>query len=343
MALPNEMVAAMLAEYAELLQISGSDPFRARNYEKAAKSVAGFSGDVSLLDATSLRQIPGVGPSIAAKITEFQQTGTINALEELRATVPDGVREMTKIPALGPKRAFQLYRELGIGSVAELSAAIDQGRLRDLRGFGPRSEDKLRHGIELARSLGQRVPLNVASDVAERIVAVIGAVPGCQRCEHAGSLRRFAETIGDVDVLAAASDSGPLMRKIVELPEVTEVVARGDTKTSVRVSTGHHAQGGSIGVDLRVVPPGVLGRRPAVLHRLAGAQRGRARDRGAQEAQAVRVRPVRRVQRRPDRQRDRGGGLRQARDGVGTAAAAREHRRGPGRAARRAARARAGR
>ncbi len=231
--------------------------------------MAGFSGDVSLLDATSLRQIPGVGPSIAAKITEFQQTGTINALEELRATVPDGVREMTKIPALGPKRAFQLYRELGIGSVAELSAAIDQGRLRDLRGFGPRSEDKLRHGIELARSLGQRVPLNVASDVAERIVAVIGAVPGCQRCEHAGSLRRFAETIGDVDVLAAASDSGPLMRKIVELPEVTEVVAHGDTKTSVRVSTGHHAQGGSIGVDLRVVPPGCWG---AALQYFTGSQ-----------------------------------------------------------------------
>ncbi len=183
--------------------------------------------------------------------------------------MPDGVREMTKIPALGPKRALQLYRELGIGSVAELSAAIDEGRLQDLRGFGPKSEGKLRHGIELARGLGQRVPLNVAADVAERIVAVIGAVPGCQRCEHAGSLRRFAETIGDVDVLAAASDSGPLMRKIVELPEVTEVVAHGDTKTSVRVSTGRPAQGGSIGVDLRVVPPECWG---AALQHFTGSQ-----------------------------------------------------------------------
>jgi DNA polymerase (family 10) len=250
----NEVVAELLQEYADLLQISGGDPFRARNYEKAAKSVAGYSGDVDLMDEVTLRQIQGVGTSIATKIVEYQQTGTIAALEELRAGVPDGVREMTKIPALGPKRAFQLYRELGISSVSELSAAIDEGRLRDLRGFGSKSEEKLRHGIELSRSLGQRVPLNVASDVAERILAAISAVPGCEQCAHAGSLRRFAETIGDVDILAAASDSAPLMRALVELPGVIHVVAQGDAKTSVRISTGHPAQGGSIQVDLRVVP-----------------------------------------------------------------------------------------
>ena len=265
----NEIVAALLQEYADLLQISGSDPFRARNYEKAAKSVAGYSGDVDLLDTVTLRQIPGVGASIAAKIAEYQRTGTIAALEELRASVPDGVRAMTKIPALGPKRAFQLYRELGISSVAELSAAIDEGQLRDLRGFGPKSEDKLRHGIALSRSLGQRVPLNVASDVAERIIATISAVPGCERCEHAGSLRRFAETIGDVDILAAASDSGPLMRALLELPAVTHVIAQGEAKTSVRISTGHPAQGGSIQVDLRVVPLACWG---AALQYFTGSQ-----------------------------------------------------------------------
>ena len=265
----NEAVAALLQEYADLLQISGGDPFRARNYEKAAKSVAGYSGDVNQLDTVTLRQIPGVGTSIATKIAEYQQTGTIEALEQLRASVPDGVREMTKIPALGPKRAFQLYRELGISSVDELAAAIDAGRLRDLRGFGPKSEDKLRHGIALSRSLGQRVPLNVASDVAERIIAAISAVPGCQRCEYAGSLRRYAETVGDVDILATASDSGPLMRALVGLPEVTHVVAQGETKTSVRISTGHPAQGGSIQVDLRVVPPECWG---AALQYFTGSQ-----------------------------------------------------------------------
>ena len=269
MAQANEIVAGLLQEYADLLLISGGDPFRARNYEKAAKSVAGFNGDVGTMDATALRKIPGVGASIAAKIIQFQGTGTIPELEDLRVTIPDGVREMTRIPALGPKRAFLLYRELGISSVAELSAAIDEGRLRDLRGFGPKSEDKLRHGIELARSFGQRVPLDVAADVAGRIVAAISAVPGCQRCEHAGSLRRFRETIGDVDILATATDSGPLMRTLTELPEVTEVVAHGDTKTSVRVSTGHPAQAGTLQVDLRVVPPECWG---AALQYFTGSQ-----------------------------------------------------------------------
>jgi DNA polymerase (family 10) len=255
----NEIAAALLQEYADLLQISGGDPFRARNYEKAAKSVAGYSGDVDLLDENALRKIPGVGGSIATKIIQFQRTGTFTELEDLRASVPDGVREMTRIPALGPKRAFQLHRELGIGSVADLSAAIAEGRLKGLRGFGPKSEEKLRRGIELADSLGQRVPLNVASDVAQRIMAAISAVPGCERCEYAGSLRRYAETIGDVDILAAAREPGPLMRTMVELPGVTDVIAQGDAKTSVRISTGHPAQGGSIQVDLRVVPAGCWG------------------------------------------------------------------------------------
>ena len=265
----NEIVAGLLQEYADLLQISGGDAFRARNYEKAAKSVGGFSGDVGELNEAGLRAIPGVGASIAAKIVQYQQTGTIAQLEDLRATIPDGVREMTKIPALGPKRAFTLYKELGISSVPELSAAIDEGRLRNLRGFGPKSEEKLRHGIELARSFGQRVPLNVAAEVAERIVAAIGAVPGCQRCEHAGSLRRFAETVGDIDILAAADDSGPLMRTLTELAGVTEVIAHGDTKTSVRISTGHPAQGGSIQVDLRVIPADCWG---AALQYFTGSQ-----------------------------------------------------------------------
>src|SRR5260370_12390816 len=173
----NEIVGGLLREYADLLHISGGDPFRARNYEKAAKSVAGYSGDVDLLDDAALRQIPGVGASTAAQIVEYQRTGTIAALEELRSGVPDGVREMTRIPALGPKRAFQLYRELGISSVSELSAAIDEGRLRDLRGFGPKSEDKLRHGIELSRTLGQPVPLHAPSDAPARIIPSTSSVP----------------------------------------------------------------------------------------------------------------------------------------------------------------------
>ncbi|HEX9624279.1 MAG TPA: DNA polymerase/3'-5' exonuclease PolX [Streptosporangiaceae bacterium] len=250
----NDEVAELLREYADLLQITGGDAFRARNYEKAAKSVAGFSGDVSQLDEAGLQKISGVGKSIATKIAAYQQTGTISQLDELRAKIPEGVRAMTRIPALGPKRAFQLYTDLGIRSVDELEGAIEQGRLRDLKGFGARSEEKISRGIEILRGLDKRAPLNVARELADRIVALIGAVPGCERCEFAGSLRRFRETVGDIDILAAAADSAPLMAAFVSMPEVTSVVASGETKTSVRISTEHVGHQGDIQVDLRVIP-----------------------------------------------------------------------------------------
>ena len=249
----NDEVAELLREYADLLQITGGDAFRARNYEKAAKSVAGFSGDVSQLDKAGLQKIAGVGKSIATKIVQYQQTGTISQLDELRVKIPEGVRTMTRIPALGPKRAFQLYTDLGIGSIDELEDAIEEGRLRDLKGFGARSEEKIARGIEIMRGLDKRAPLNVASQIADRIVAVIGAVPGCERCEFAGSLRRFRETVGNVDILAAAADSAPLMAAFISMPEVTSVVASGETKTSVRIGTEHVGHPGSIQVDLRVV------------------------------------------------------------------------------------------
>jgi DNA polymerase (family X) len=250
----NDEVAGLLQEYADLLQITGGDAFRARNYEKAAKSIAGFSGDVSQLDEAGLQKIAGVGKSIATKIVQYQQTGTISQLDELRTKIPEGVRAMTRIPALGPKRAFQLYTDLGIGSVDDLQAAIEEDRLRDLKGFGVRSQEKIAQGIELLRGLDKRAPLNVAREIADRIVALIGAVPGCERCEFAGSLRRFRETVGDIDILAAAADSAPLMAAFVSMPEVTSVVASGETKTSVRISTEHVGHRGSIQVDLRVIP-----------------------------------------------------------------------------------------
>ena len=265
----NDVVAEMLQEYADLLLITGGDAFRARNYEKAAKSVAGYSGDVVELDEAGLQKIPGVGKSIATKIVEYQQTGAISQLDELRTKIPDGVRAMTRIPALGPKRAVQLYTDLGISSVDELADAIEEGKLRDLKGFGARSEEKIAKGIELMRGLDTRAPLNVAADIANRITGLISAVSGCERCEYAGSLRRFRETVGDIDILAAASDSGPLMQALVDMPEVTSVVARGETKTSVRVRTDHAGQGGSIQVDLRVIPAESWG---AALQYFTGSQ-----------------------------------------------------------------------
>jgi DNA polymerase (family 10) len=242
----NEEVAALLREYAGLLEISGGDAFRARNYEKAARAVAGYSGDMAGLDAAGLRRIPGVGASIASKIGEYQRTGAIRAVEELRARIPPGVLELTRIPALGPKRAAALYQELGISSVGELEDAVKAGRLADLKGFGARSEEKLLRGIELLRSSSGRVLLDAATDAATAMVAAISAVPGCLRCTWAGSLRRMRETIGDIDILAAAPDSAPLMAAFAGLPDAAEVIAAGPAKTSIRTAAG-------LQVDLRVV------------------------------------------------------------------------------------------
>jgi len=150
MASTNEEVAALLREYAELLEITGGDQFRARNYEKAAKSVAGYPEDLAALPDAALTKIGGVGSSIAAKIAEYRRTGTIAALDELRAKVPPGTLQLAKVPGVGPKRAVQLARELGIGSLDELDEAVRAGRLRGLAGFGPKSEERILRGIGVA-------------------------------------------------------------------------------------------------------------------------------------------------------------------------------------------------
>ncbi|MFJ4468245.1 DNA polymerase/3'-5' exonuclease PolX [Streptomyces sp. NPDC089424] len=248
MARSNDEVAALFAEYADLISITGGDAFRARVYEKAARAIGGHHADVSTLDLKGLQEIPGVGRSIAEKIVEYLGAGRVTAVEELRARIPAGVRRLTAIPTLGPKKAMAIHERLGISSIEELAEAVHEERLRDLKGFGPRTEENILHGIALLRSSGDRVLIDAATDVAEGIVARLSQVPGCLRCAYAGSLRRGRETIGDVDVLAAAEDSEPLMRAFTELPETGEVVARGTTKTSLRTTKG-------LAVDLRVVPP----------------------------------------------------------------------------------------
>jgi len=255
----NEEVAGLLREYAELTQITGGDVFRARNYEKAARSVRGWGEDISRLDVKGLRAIPGVGASIAAKIAEYLASGRIAALDELRAKIPAGVLELTRVPGLGPKRALQLNHDLGISSVDELAAAVTAGRLEDLAGFGARSEERIASGIEVYRQGRERVLLDVARHTATTMVAALSAIPGCQRCAYAGSLRRWRETVGDVDILAAADDSAPLM---AAFSAGHHVIASGPTKTSIRTSAG-------LQVDLRVVPLDAWG---AALQYFTGSQ-----------------------------------------------------------------------
>ncbi|MFJ4953244.1 DNA polymerase/3'-5' exonuclease PolX [Streptomyces sp. NPDC088760] len=248
MARPNDEVEALLREYADLIAITGGDAFKARAYEKAARAIGGCPTDISTLDAEGLREIPNVGRSIAEKVAEYLRTGRMAVVEERRAKIPAGVRELITIPTLGPKKALRLYEDLHISSVSELAAAIEADALADLKGFGEKTQENIRHGIELLQRAGTRVPLSSALDTAEEIVGELSAVTGCRRCAYAGSLRRMRETVGDLDVLVAAERSAPFMDALCELPVTTEVVARGTKKTSVRTGKG-------LQVDLRVVPP----------------------------------------------------------------------------------------
>src|ERR1700744_4997039 len=147
MAGANEAVAALLREYAELLAITGGDPFRARNYEKAAKAVAGYPGDLGAVPDAALTTIDGVGKSIPAKTTELRRTGTVAAVDELRAKIPPGVLQIATVPGIGPKRALQLSRELAVASIADLDAAVRAGRLRRVPGFGAKSEERILRSI----------------------------------------------------------------------------------------------------------------------------------------------------------------------------------------------------
>lgn len=259
MSMPNGSVASLLREYSELVVITGGDRFRARNYEKAAKAVGGHSEPVAGMSESALVKIPGIGKSIGGKITEIGRTGTFAALEDLRTQVPAGVRDLAKVPGLGPKRAVQLAHELGISDVAGLEAAVKAGKLRNLPGFGAKSEEKILRGLEVMTA--DRVLVSVARDTAIPLVDALR--PLSDRVAYAGSLRRMRETVGDVDILAAAASGEQAARIMAAFRDLApEVLVSGATKTSVRMDNG-------LQVDLRVVKPEAWG---AALQYFTGSQ-----------------------------------------------------------------------
>jgi DNA polymerase (family X) len=248
----NDEVAELLQEYSDLVSISGGDAFKARSYEKAARSVAGYHGDVRTLEPKALDAIPNVGKSIAEKIGEYLNTGSIEALERLRGQIPDGVRSLMAIPTLGPKKAMKLYEELHVASPEELLDALHDQRLRGFPGFGPKTEENLLRGIQQLQQSGDRVLLGVAFDLAEEILGALREVKEVRRCDYAGSLRRMRETIGDIDLLVASEEAEAVMDEFTSMPYVNRVLARGSTKSSILTTKG-------LQVDLRVVEPAVWG------------------------------------------------------------------------------------
>jgi DNA polymerase (family 10) len=248
----NEAVEQALLEFADLLSLLSEDPFKPRAYEKAARAVGGYPDDLAGKEIKEILKVPGVGKSIGEKVHEFLTTGAITDLEELRAQIPAGVRDLMTVPGLGPKKAFALYDELRIGSVDDLAAAIEDGRIAGLKGFGPKTQENILRGITQMASAGGRVTLSVAMDAARTAIERLRDLPGVQKVAYAGSLRRMSETIGDVDLLVASTEASPIMDAFVSDPAVARVLAHGDAKSSVLLERG-------LQVDLRVVPPDVWG------------------------------------------------------------------------------------
>jgi DNA polymerase (family X) len=256
MADTKQDILDMLRELAELTMLEEGDPqsFRVRAYESAAQGVESQATDLSGLTAKELEKIDGVGKSTAAKIRELLDTGKVQKLEGLREKHPPAVVALLRIQGLGPKALKRLRAELGVQSIDDLRQVLADHKLRALKGFGQKSEEKLAESLGRMDAQGAigRTPISVALPLATRILTRLLEVPGVTHASYCGSLRRFAETIGDVDIVVAASAQEPVMEALVSMNVVERVLVRGEAKTSVVTHRGTQ-------IDLRVVAAHQLG------------------------------------------------------------------------------------
>jgi DNA polymerase (family 10) len=255
MADTKQDVLDMLRELAELTMLDEGDPqsFRVRAYESAAHAIEAQANDLGAMTVRDLQQIEGIGKGTSAKIRELMDSGKVQKLEELRQKHPASVVALLRVQGLGVKGIKRLRAELGIDSVDALKKAIAEQKLRALKGFGEKSEEKLAKSLARLDEQGaERTPISVALPLAERIVAQLRELPGVTHVSYCGSLRRFSETIGDVDLLVVAANAGPVMDAFAKLSVVDRVIGTGDAKSSVVTRRG-------LQVDLRVVAPHQLG------------------------------------------------------------------------------------
>jgi DNA polymerase (family 10) len=245
----NAEIARLFRELADLLEIEGANPFRVRAYRAAARTIETHPESLTERARQSperLTDLPGIGDDLAAKIVEVVTTGRLGLLEETTRQHPKGLAALMRLPGLGPKRVRQLFDQLGIQSPRELGAALASGRIGALRGFGPRTEARLRAALAEHRDEEQRFPLAVASQYGEALLAWLKQAPGVTEAEIAGSYRRRKDTVGDLDILVTAKTADPVVRKFVEYPEVEEVLAQGPTRAAIRLRAG-------LQIDLRVL------------------------------------------------------------------------------------------
>ncbi|QSW99518.1 DNA polymerase/3'-5' exonuclease PolX [Haloterrigena alkaliphila] len=250
----NAEIAGRFEEFADLLEADDVE-YKPRAYRRAAENIRAhpvpIADRVEDGDEAVLEEIDGVGDAISSKVIEYVETGEIEELEELRAELPIDIADITRIEGVGPKTAGKLYRELGIETLDDLEDAAEANEIRAVKGFGPKTEQNIRENIEFAREVGQRQLLGEARPLADDVLEFLESVDEVERCEVAGSIRRWRETIGDVDVLAATEDGEAVVDTFVNWDSVDGEIESGPEKASVRV--------GEIRVDLRVVVPEEFG------------------------------------------------------------------------------------
>ncbi|MTI87716.1 MAG: DNA polymerase/3'-5' exonuclease PolX [Balneolaceae bacterium] len=279
MPLTNQEVAAKLREVSKLMQLSGQNRFKVIAFDKAAQTLEGLGEDINnYIEERSLTDIKGIGKSIAEDIYALAETGSMPVLESFREKVPEGLIEWLDISGLGPKNAYKIHKELGISTIAELKEKLEDGSVAGLSGLGKKSAEKIMKSIEWKEKFDERCRLDQAKEIASVIYESLKDQEGVQQIEVAGSYRRGLETIGDIDILIAAEEEhiSHLFEVFTTHERVTEILGKGDTKSSVRTAEGRQ-------VDLRIVSPDEF---PAALMYFTGSKehnvvlRQRARDRG---------------------------------------------------------------
>ncbi len=244
----NAEIATVFENIADLLELRGENRFKIRAYARAAETIRHLPEEMELMheEGRDFKDIAGIGDAIAAKSVELITTGRLRFYEELKASLPEGIINLMDIPGIGPKTAYKLATELGVGTVDQLEAAIRDGRVATLERMGDKTAANILRAIEAFRRKDRRIPLGEALPVVEEILIALRTVPGVLNLTPAGSLRRFKETVGDIDLMGTADDPRSVIQAFVELPQVREVLAQGPTKASVILPGGLQA-------DLRMV------------------------------------------------------------------------------------------
>lgn len=274
----NADIAAALNEIADLLEIEAANPFRVRAYRNAARTVENLPREVGELLAAGedLTGLPGIGKDLAAKLRELVETGRLRALQKLKREVPESLGELLHLPGLGPKRVHALYHELEIETPKQLYRAARDGRLRELHGFGEKTEQKLLAALEARLGATRRFRHAVAAQYAEPLRDYLAKVRGVEQAIIAGSYRRWRDTVGDIDILVTATEPEAVMERFSAYDEVLQVQSRGTTRSTVTLRCG-------LQVDLRVMAAESFG---AALHYFTGSKahniavRRRAQSRG---------------------------------------------------------------